>query len=242
VHHASMRNSHVVAFPIETSKPLIHPFEKVTWSPDFQLNNSLRQFMYDRSQSKSVPSHPSSFRSMRDEPSHDCFPHVKRSRRGKVRFAVFDKVRTFEPNTAGHHQDLWWSMDELAIIRDAERAHARHDVLAQQYVHAYTGAFHEINVGKSCISEKYMWALMDTYDLGHCGSMNTISRKWQCTRRLDVRCAVASVVAFHQRALRYAPSGMDVSTSVRAHSKALTRSHRKMAQVMGEANDIALQY
>jgi hypothetical protein len=241
VHHTSKSTSHVVAFPLETSKPLVHPFEKTTWSPDFQLNNALRQFMYRRSQSKFVSSQTSPFRSMRDAPSNDCSPQVKRLRRRKVRFALIDKVRSYETHDTELRQDLWWSKSELADIRYEERIHARCDAAAQKYVQAYIGAFHEINMGQSIASEKIMLALMDGCDLGYSGLMNTISREWQCTRKLDVQCAVAAVVAFHQRALLYAPPDMDVSSSVRAHSKALTRSHRKMAQLLGEANNNALQ-
>jgi hypothetical protein len=236
-----MRNNLGVGFAPETSKPLVHAFEKVTWSPDFQLNDSLSKFMCHDSP-RSMSSTPTSLRSMRDTPSYDRFPLIQRPQRRKVRFAVFDMIRTYEkPNHAGRKQDLWWSMEELARNRDVERIQACRDLSAQQYVRAYIHAFYEVNLGKSYVSEKYMLALVEGCDWGHCGLMNTISREWQCMRRLDVRCTVASVVSFYQRALQYAPSNMDVSYSLCAHSKTLTRSHRKMAQVIGEANIIALQ-
>lgn len=167
---------------------------------------------------------------------HSLPPLKKR----KVRFAAFDRIREYERDDGSvPNEEMWWSEKELAYARMEERASAITNPLALQYVQAFRSAFEQVSKCRP-VSDEHMYILMLGCNLGFSGLMNTISKEWQYTRRLDVRCTVASVINMDRRLRRLAPVGMDVSDAVRVHYQTLNRPHRQLADTIGHANCIAL--
>jgi hypothetical protein len=157
-----------------------------------------------------------------------------------VRFAAFDHIREYERDDCFvPPEEMWWSEEELANARLQERVSASTDPLALQYVQAFRAAFAQVS-NHQPVSDEQLYILMHGCSLGFSGLMNTISKEWQYTRRLDVRCTIASVINFGRRLRLLAPAGMDVADAVRVHYQTMNRPHRQLAEAMGHANCIAL--
>jgi hypothetical protein len=226
----------------EYSLPRLTPLlEEVPWSPN-QCSSSPQDSLYQllwppRSSHRSTSKVPS----MRDPTGRSSLcPLLPPLRKRKVRFAAFDRIREYERDDCSVPSDeLWWSEEELAYARLQERISASADPLALQYVQAFRSAFEEISNHRP-VSDENLFVLMQGCNLGFSGLMNTISKEWQYTRRLDVRCTIASVVNIDRRLRLLAPVGMDVADAVRVHYQTMNRPHRLLAEVMGHANCIAL--
>jgi hypothetical protein len=184
------------------------------------------------------------FHSMRCVPSPEIRDHfLKRLQTvnavRKVRFAMFDAVHMFEPEY-GMKEDLWWSPDELNEYRTLERQCSL-DKAEQIYLKAYNEAFRELSVTKT-ISMPNKLKLVAGCALGFIGLQNVVSTEWRCTRRLDVRCIVASVIALQHRMLHSTNfAAMDIASIIASHSERLTHSHRMWSAVIGEAQKVAVE-
>ena len=157
----------------------------------------------------------------------------------KVRFAMFDAVHMFEPDYE-RKQDLWWSPYELSEYQASERKRS-FDKPEQIYLKAYSEAFRELSFSKT-ISMPMKLKLVAGCCLGFVGLQNMASTEWRCTRRLDVRCIVASVIAVQRRLLQSTEyTSTDVADMIASHSEQLTRSHRMWSAVIGDAQKIAVE-
>lgn len=173
-----------------------------------------------------------------DKPS--LFRSLPPLKKRKVRFAAFDHIREYERyDDSRPREELWWAEEELALARMQERASASTDPLALQYVQAFRAAFEQVS-SQRAVSDEHLFILMHGCNLGFSGLMNTISKEWQYTRRLDVRCTIASVVNMDRRLRLLAPVGLDVADAVRVHYQTMNRTHRRLAETIGHANCIAL--
>ena len=182
--------------------------------------------------------------SMRCMPSQEIHGHfLKRPQTArhlrKVRFAMFDAVHMFEPE-CDRKQDLWWSLDDLNEYRALERKRS-FDKPEQIYLNAYNEAFRELGSTKT-ISMPIQLKLVAGCCLGFVGLQDIISIEWRCTRRLDVRCIVASVITV-QRRLRQSTeyASINIANMIASHSERLTQSHRMLSAVIGEAQKIAVE-
>lgn len=178
---------------------------------------------------------------MRDSTGRSSLcPPLPPLRKRKVRFAAFDRIREYEcDDRALPNEELWWSEEELAHARLQERLSASTDPLALQYVQSFRATFEQVSSHRP-VSDENLFVLMHGCNLGFSGLMNTISKEWQYTRRLDVRCTIASVINIYRRLRLLSPAGMNVADAVRVHYQTMSRPHRLLAETMGHANCIAL--
>ena len=164
--------------------------------------------------------------------------HVERNIR-KVRFAMFDAVHIFKPEYV-RKQDLWWSWNEL----NEHRALESQGCLGKSkevYMKAYNEAFRELSLTKA-ISLQMKLKLVAGFTLGFSGLQDIASKEWMYTRRLDVRCIVASVLAKQRTTVsnpKYSP--MDVANVIASHCEQLTGSHRIWSALIGEMHKTAVE-
>lgn len=186
----------------------------------------------------------SPYRSMRCEPSQEIKDHfLKRLQTAKhvrkVRFAMFDAVHVIE-SEYGSSQDLWWSSGELNEYRRVERKCSL-EKSEQTYLNAYNEAFRELSLTNT-ISMPIKLKLVAGCALGFIGLQNIVSTEWRCTRRLDIRCIVASVIAVQRRLLQSTQyDSMDVANMIASHSEMLTRTHRMWSAIIGDTQKIAVE-
>jgi hypothetical protein len=154
-----------------------------------------------------------------------------------VRFAHFDVVYMYETEHV-KKQDLWWSKNELNEYRLTEFL-CRFDPSEKAYLNTYNQAFREFSVTKGISIENVRQLALGSA-CGFRGLESTVSREWICTRRLDVRCIVASVIAMHMKISHESHTGMDVTDMVSSHSERLTYSHRIWSAIIGETDCIGL--
>jgi hypothetical protein len=201
--------------------------------------------LYDSLRIAAAKSSVQPYHSMRCVPSQEISDHfLKRQltarRDRKVRFAMFDAMHMYEPG-CGSKEDLWWSQDELNEYRALERK-CTLEKSEQIYLNAYNEAFREISLTNT-ISMPMKLKLVAGCSLGFIGLQNIVSTEWRCTRRLDIRCIVASVILEQRRLLLSTQfTSIDVAANILAsHSEQLTRSHRMWSAVIGEAQKIAVE-
>jgi hypothetical protein len=181
-----------------------------------------------------------SLKSMRDTPSNarNFLQRPQWENVRKVRFAKFDVVHFYAMDST-RKQDRWWSQEELNDNHHIEGYYARRDPSAINYMVAYNEAFREVCFDQN-VSSTNVSMLAIGGALGYRGLENEISRKCLHTRRLDVRCTVRSIVALQSQLLQNLQPGSYLSNVLRAHSEALTRSHRKWSAIIGELDNISI--